>query len=152
MLLHVVKAGATVYVVFRGLARMSCAFLLTRKTAAILRIHTASLAEQILAGVARRMRCLRTADSANYYGRCFMNDPEIEQRFHLMQKEIGATAALLKETKVDLTAAIGSLRIEIEILKTYMERYHPEFAKTYPRLREEAIQAIDPEWIGAEAD
>lgn len=81
-----------------------------------------------------------------------MNDPEIEQRFHLMQKEIEATAALLKETKVDLTAAIGSLRIEIEILKTYMERYHPEFAKTYPRLREEAIQAIDPEWIGAEAD
>jgi hypothetical protein len=81
-----------------------------------------------------------------------MNDPEIEQRFHLMQKEIEATASLLKETKIDLTAAIDSLKIEVEILKSYMERYHPEFGKTYPRLREEAIQGIDPEWIGAEVN
>lgn len=78
-----------------------------------------------------------------------MNDPETEQRFHLMQKEIEATAALLKETKVDLVAAIDALRIENEILKKYMERYHPDFAKSYANLKEEAIQAIDPEWIGS---
>ncbi len=78
-----------------------------------------------------------------------MNDPEIEQRFHLMQKEIEATATLLKETKVDLVAAIDALRIENEILKKYMERYHPDFAKNYPKLKEEAIQAIDPEWMGS---
>ena len=78
-----------------------------------------------------------------------MNDPETEQRFHLMQKEIEATATLLKETKVDLVAAIDALRIENEILKKYMERYHPDFAKSYANLKEEAIQAIDPEWIGS---
>jgi hypothetical protein len=30
-----------------------------------------------------------------------------------------------------------------------MERYHPGFADAYPKLREEAMQAIDPEWMGA---
>jgi hypothetical protein len=48
-------------------------------------------------------------------------------------------------------AAIDSLRIELEVLKSYMERYHPGFAESYPKFREEAIQAIDPEWIGSEA-
>jgi hypothetical protein len=76
-----------------------------------------------------------------------MEDLDIEQRFHLMQKEIEATASLAKEAKVDLTVAIDSLRIELEVLKTYMERNHPGFLLAYPKLKEEAIQAIDPEWM-----
>jgi hypothetical protein len=54
-----------------------------------------------------------------------------------------------QDSKLDLTAAIDSIRIELEVLKTYMERYHPGFAESYPKFREEAIQAIDPEWMGA---
>ncbi len=80
-----------------------------------------------------------------------MEDVDIKHRFHLMQAEIEATASLLKDTKVDLTLAIDSIKIELEILKAYMERYHPEFAKSYPKLREEAIQAIDPEWSDADS-
>jgi hypothetical protein len=80
-----------------------------------------------------------------------MEDAEIKQRLDLMQKEIEATASLMKEAKFDLTAAIDSLRIEMEILKSYMERYHPGFAESYPKFREEAIQAIDPEWMGSDA-
>jgi hypothetical protein len=49
---------------------------------------------------------------------------DIEQRFHLMQKEI-------------------------EALKSYIERHHPDFAESYAKLKEEAIQAIDPEWLAA---
>ena len=79
-----------------------------------------------------------------------MDDSDIKHRFHLVQAEIEATASLLKDAKIDLTAALDSMRIELEILKTYMARYHPEFTKTYAALREEAIQAIDPEWPGAE--
>ena len=78
-----------------------------------------------------------------------MQDADIEQRFHLMQKEVEATISLMKEAKLDLMAAIDSLRIEMEVLKTYMERYHPGFSESYPKLREEAIQAIDPEWMGS---
>ena len=80
-----------------------------------------------------------------------MEDLDIEQRFHLMQKEIEVTAAALRDVKADLTAAIDSLKIENEILKNYMRRYHPEFADTYAKFREEAIQSIDPEWLGASA-
>jgi hypothetical protein len=32
-----------------------------------------------------------------------------------------------------------------------MERYHPGFAESYPKFKEEAIQSIDPEWMGSEA-
>jgi hypothetical protein len=80
-----------------------------------------------------------------------MNDADIEQRFHLMQREFEAAVSFLQEAKIDLTAAIDALKIEIEILKTYMERHHPGFAESYGKLREEAIQAIDPEWMGSPA-
>jgi hypothetical protein len=77
-----------------------------------------------------------------------VDDSELKHRFHLMQTEIEATASLLKDAKIDLTSALDSMKIELEILKAYMERYHPDFAKSYAALREEAIQAIDPEWPG----
>ena len=79
-----------------------------------------------------------------------MEDSDLKHRFHLMQTEIEATASLLKDAKIDLISALDSIKIELEILKTYMERYHPDFAKSYAALREEAIQAIDPEWLGSE--
>ena len=78
-----------------------------------------------------------------------MQELDIEQRFHLMQKEIEATVSLLKEAKLDLTASVDSLKIEIEALKSYIERHHPDFAESYPKLKAEAIQAIDPEWLAA---
>jgi hypothetical protein len=59
------------------------------------------------------------------------------------------TVSLQKEAKLDLTATIDSIKIELEVLKSCMERYHPGFAESYPKLREEAIQVIDPEWMGA---
>jgi hypothetical protein len=59
-----------------------------------------------------------------------VQDSDIKPSFHLMQTEIEATASLLKDAKIDLTSAIDSIKIELEILKTYMARYHPEFAKS----------------------
>ncbi|HUK39685.1 MAG TPA: hypothetical protein VLX11_01525 [Candidatus Acidoferrales bacterium] len=79
-----------------------------------------------------------------------MEDADIEQRFHLMQKEIEATVSLMKEIKLDLTAALDSLKIELEVIKAYMDRYHPGFTESYPKLKEEAMQAIDPEWMGSQ--
>jgi len=81
-----------------------------------------------------------------------MEDADLERRFHLLQTEIEESASLMRECKLDLMAAIDSLRIELEVLKSYMERYHPGFAESYPKFREEAIQAIDPEWIGSKAE
>jgi Na+/phosphate symporter len=79
-----------------------------------------------------------------------VEEADIKHRFHLVQTEIEATGSLLKDARIELTAMVDSLKIEIAILKSYMERYHPEFAKSYATLREEAIQAIDPEFPDAE--
>jgi hypothetical protein len=43
------------------------------------------------------------------------------------------------------------LKLRFLGLKNYMQRYHPGFAESYPKFKEEAIQAIDPEWIGSES-
>lgn len=59
-----------------------------------------------------------------------MKDPEIEQRFHLMQKEIEATATLLKDAKVEMVTAIDALKIENEIIKKYLQERHPDFLQT----------------------
>ena len=45
-----------------------------------------------------------------------MNDLEIEQRFHLMQKELEAIATLLKDAKAKMAAAIDARKIENEIM------------------------------------
>jgi hypothetical protein len=45
-----------------------------------------------------------------------MQDADIQQRFHLMQREFEAAVSFMREAKIDLTAAIDSLKIEIEIL------------------------------------
>lgn len=77
-----------------------------------------------------------------------MQKVDVHQQFQLMQREIETAASLNKETRLDLLAAIDSLKIEIEVLKTFIERQHPGFSKSYRRLREESVQEIDPEWIG----
>jgi hypothetical protein len=74
-----------------------------------------------------------------------MKDMDIRQEFHLLQREIEAAVSFLKEAQLNCTAAIDSVRIELEVMKMFIERHHPEFAKIYPKLKEEALQAIDPE-------
>ena len=43
-----------------------------------------------------------------------MEDADIEQRFHLMQKELEASVSLMTESKLNLIAAIDSLSIELK--------------------------------------
>ncbi len=69
-----------------------------------------------------------------------MEDADIQQQFHLMQKELEATVSLTKEAETNLRATIDSLRIELEVLKMYMERFHPGFAQSYSKFREEVTR------------
>ncbi|HET8563894.1 MAG TPA: hypothetical protein VFM35_08495 [Candidatus Binatia bacterium] len=71
-----------------------------------------------------------------------MQEQDIQQRFHLMQREIEAMVSFV-------TVAVDSLRLELEIVKMFMQRYYPEFSEFYPKLREEATQAIDFESPGS---
>lgn len=79
-----------------------------------------------------------------------MPDLEIEQQFHLLQKEIENTASLAHDAKLNLLSTIDALRIEVEVLKLFITHYHPDFIRLYPKLKERAMQEINPEWPNSE--
>ena len=76
-----------------------------------------------------------------------MEDADIKQQFHLLQKQVEAIAALQEKTKLDLVSQLDSLRIEVEVLKRFLMHHHSDFARYYPELKEAVTQAIDPEWL-----
>jgi len=75
-----------------------------------------------------------------------MQEKDLEHRFHLLQKEIEAAVSLTEDLKLDLFGAIDTLKIEVEVLRRFMQRYHPDFARVDADLRAEVIQEVDPEW------
>ena len=77
-------------------------------------------------------------------------EKHIEHRFHLVQKEIEAAVSLIQDLKLDLISAIDALKIEVEVLRRFMQRYHPDFGRVYADLRAEVIQEVDPEWMETE--
>ncbi len=76
-----------------------------------------------------------------------MEEMDIKQQFHLLQKEVEAAVALSEDTKLNLFSAIDSLQIQVEVLRRFMERCHMGFACRYPELQEEVLREVDPEWL-----
>ena len=76
-----------------------------------------------------------------------MEEKDLEHRFHLVQKEIEATVSLSQDLKLDLVSAIDAMKIEVEVLRRFMQRYHPDFARVYPELRAEIVEGVNPEWM-----
>ena len=76
-----------------------------------------------------------------------MAEMDIKHHIHLLQKEVEAAISLIEDVKLNLVSGIDTLRIEIEVLKKFMERYHPDFPRFYSSLREELIRELDPEWM-----
>ncbi len=76
-----------------------------------------------------------------------MEEFDIKHQFHLLQKEVEAAVSLTEEAKLNLLAAIDALSIEVEVLKRFMERYHADFPRRYPELKEEMMREVDPEWM-----
>jgi hypothetical protein len=75
-----------------------------------------------------------------------MEERDIQQRFHLLQQEVESAVSLIGDAKINSTAAIDALKIEVEVLRRFMERYHPDFAPRYAELRAQVIQEMNPEW------
>ena len=53
---------------------------------------------------------------------------------------------MIEDAKLNSTAAVDALKIEVEVLRRFMERYHPDFAPRYAELRAEVIQEVNSEW------
>jgi hypothetical protein len=81
-----------------------------------------------------------------------MEDADIKQQLHLLQKQIEATVSLHEETKLNLLSQVDSLKIEVEVLKRFITRHHGDFERHYPQLKEKVTQEIDPEWLEKSAN
>lgn len=76
-----------------------------------------------------------------------MDEIDLQQRVRLLEKEIETTATQLEETRLGLISALNQLKAEIEAVKAFLHRTHPDFRNSHQRLREEAVETMDPEWI-----
>ena len=79
-----------------------------------------------------------------------MEEKDLEHRFHLVQKEIEAAVSLTQDLKLDLFSTIDALKIEVEVLRRFMQRYHPDSPRVYPDLKAEVVQEVNPEWMETE--
>ena len=68
-----------------------------------------------------------------------MEELDIKHQLHLLQKEVEAAVSLTEDVKLNLLSSIDLLKIEVEVLKRFMERYHADFLRRYPELREELM-------------
>jgi len=75
-----------------------------------------------------------------------MEDADIKQQLHLLQKQVEAAMSLLEDTKLNLLSQVDGLKIEVEVLKRFMTRHHSEFPSNYPQLKDTVTRDIDPEW------
>jgi hypothetical protein len=76
-----------------------------------------------------------------------MEELDIKQQFHLLQKEVEAAISLQEDTKLNLLAAVDALKIEVEVLKRFMASHHADFSRRYPELRDAVMRQVDPEWM-----
>jgi hypothetical protein len=76
----------------------------------------------------------------------FMEDADIKQQLHLLQKQVEASVSLLEETKLNLLSQIDTLKIEVEVLKRFITHHHSDFPRQYPPLKDSVTREIDPEW------
>ena len=76
-----------------------------------------------------------------------MEEKQIEQRFHLLQQEVEAAGALVEQAKLNCAAATEALKIEIEVLRRFMEHAYPDFPHRYAELRAQVRHSVNPEGI-----
>jgi hypothetical protein len=74
-----------------------------------------------------------------------MEELVIKHQLQLLQQEVAAAVSLTRDLKCKLLPALDLLKIEVEVLKRFMERYHPDFPRHYPELREELMREVGPE-------
>lgn len=74
-----------------------------------------------------------------------MEEKEIQQRLHLLHQEVEAAIALVEEVKLTCTTATAALKIEMEVLRRFLEQDHPEFAHRIAELRTQVLHEVNPE-------
>ena len=75
-----------------------------------------------------------------------MEDADIKQQLHLLQKQVEAAVSLLEDTKLNLLSQVDSLKIEIEVMKRFLGHHYSDFPRHYPQMKDKVTREVDPEW------
>jgi hypothetical protein len=78
-----------------------------------------------------------------------MEEFDLKQQLHLLQRQVEAVASLLEETKLSLVSRIDMGELEVEVLRRFLGHAHADFPRRYSALREEVVREVDPEWTEA---
>ena len=65
---------------------------------------------------------------------------ELEEKVNLLGEESG-------KTRLDLEAAVDSLRLEIESVKMVLKDLVPDFQDKFRNIKNAVLREIDPQWI-----
>ena len=65
---------------------------------------------------------------------------ELEERVNLLGEDS-------EKTRLDLEAAVDSLRLEIESVKMVLKDLVPDFQDKFRNIKNNVLREIDPQWI-----
>ncbi|MEK6590684.1 MAG: hypothetical protein AABZ11_08405 [Nitrospinota bacterium] len=72
---------------------------------------------------------------------------ELEERIHLIEKEIDALEDGINDNKLSLKVEIDETKIEIEAIKSYLKEVHPDFKNKFSGIKKKILLEKNPEWI-----
>jgi hypothetical protein len=75
-----------------------------------------------------------------------MSERDVQEQLNLLRAETESISERDDRVHLELRAEIDSQKIEIETLRRFLTKFHPEFTAAYPALREEVVRAVDPEF------
>ncbi|OIP62737.1 MAG: hypothetical protein CO150_08300 [Nitrospirae bacterium CG_4_9_14_3_um_filter_53_35] len=75
-----------------------------------------------------------------------MKEKELETRISLLERELSVLVEELDKLKLDHRGELDTLRIEIETLKSFLEKRHSDFAGIFDRIKSETLAEKNPEW------
>lgn len=75
-----------------------------------------------------------------------MSERDLREQIGVISGELESLAERQRQLQLDGRSEIDALRIEIAVLRRFLEQTHPEFADQYQTLREAVLRTVDPEF------
>ena len=73
-----------------------------------------------------------------------MKEIAVQERIQLIEKEMDLLGESIDRIKMDLHEQALMLRIELDVLKTFLTQVHPEFKTQYSKIKKMVTEKVDP--------
>ncbi len=75
-----------------------------------------------------------------------MNQVALEEAINRLQKELQLSGGDMESRFLDLRAEVDQLRLELRAVRKFLAAAHPSFNEQFPRILEQTIEEVDPEF------